>query len=189
MRAVYAKNGALPQHISNKTWRKWSRNMHEYVKGKCTSFAKNVLISLNTMFDKISGKGAFEIQHSFLFVFVGMLFWIIVCKFLVHLRTVYASPQKLERDCWVVQIFLVFHSMSWELMCRWPWRYFTIWNLWLIWTATLQFRVNNPADIITDDPRHGSYISCFKCTLEVLCHKHGTERCKNIMTHISHFLY
>ena len=41
-------------------------------------------------------KGAFEMRHSF-FSFVGMYIQIFVRKFLVHLRTVYASPQKLAR--------------------------------------------------------------------------------------------
>ena len=42
------------------------------------------------------GKGAFEMRHSFLY-FVGTLFRIFVRKFLVHVRTVYASPQELAR--------------------------------------------------------------------------------------------
>ena len=37
------------------------------------------------------GKGAFEMRHSFLYFF-GTHFRIFVHKFLVHLRTVYASP-------------------------------------------------------------------------------------------------
>ena len=41
-------------------------------------------------------KGAFETRHSFLY-FVGTHFRIFVRKFLVHLRTVYASLQKLAR--------------------------------------------------------------------------------------------
>ena len=42
------------------------------------------------------GKGAFEMRQSFLY-FVGTHFRIFVRKFLVHLRTVYASLQKLAR--------------------------------------------------------------------------------------------
>ena len=42
------------------------------------------------------GNGAFEIRHYFLH-FVSSHFRIFVRKFLVHLRTVYASPQKLVR--------------------------------------------------------------------------------------------
>ena len=48
------------------------------------------------LFDGLGGKGAFEMCYSFLY-FVGMHFWIFVHKFFVHLRTVYASPEKLAR--------------------------------------------------------------------------------------------
>ena len=44
-------------------------------------------------FEELSGQGAYEMWYSFLFLF-GMYSRILVHKFLVHLRTVYASPQK-----------------------------------------------------------------------------------------------
>ena len=45
------------QHVSNKTWRKRSQNIHKIcVKGKCTSFAKNNLF-------------CFEMRHTFLYFF------------------------------------------------------------------------------------------------------------------------
>ena len=43
MRSAYAKNGTRSQHVSNKTWRKRSWNIREYLKGKRASFAKNIL--------------------------------------------------------------------------------------------------------------------------------------------------
>ena len=49
-------------------------------------------------FDEPGSKGAFEMRHLFLlFIFVGTHFRVFVRKFSVHLRAVYASPQKLAR--------------------------------------------------------------------------------------------
>ena len=45
--------------------------------------------------DESSGRGALEEHHSFLFFFIGTHFWMFVHKWLFHLRTVYASAQKL----------------------------------------------------------------------------------------------
>ena len=82
MRTVYAKNGTWSQHVSNKTWRKRSRNIIcEYVKGKCTIISLNRLMNL-----VLSDTGAFEMHHSFIY------FFSLVCKFLVDLHTLYASP-------------------------------------------------------------------------------------------------
>ena len=63
--------------------------VHEYVKGMCALF----FILLND-----SGKGAFgNAAFVYLFLIIGMHFWIFVGKFLVHLHWVYVSPQKLVR--------------------------------------------------------------------------------------------
>ena len=51
-------------------------------------------ISLNRLM--VVNKGAFEMRHLFLY-FVGTYFRISVCKCLIHLHTVYASPQQLAR--------------------------------------------------------------------------------------------
>ena len=69
VRTAYAKkkNGTQSRHVPNKTWRKWSRNMREYVQGKRAPFP------LVRIFEKF------------------------VRKFVVHLRTVYASSQKLAQ--------------------------------------------------------------------------------------------
>ena len=50
-------------------------------------------------FDEPGGKGAFEMRHpvNSLFLFVGTHFRILFRTFIVHLRTVYASPKKLAR--------------------------------------------------------------------------------------------
>ena len=45
------------------------------------------------------GKAALGMRHLFLYFFFGMHFRIFVRKFLVHLRMVYASLQKLARPC------------------------------------------------------------------------------------------
>ena len=70
------------------------------MKGKRASFATNISVFRCESFD--GGKGAFEMRHSFLY-FVGTHFRIFVRKFLVHLRTVYASLQKLARPLNMVQ--------------------------------------------------------------------------------------
>ena len=64
------------------------------VKEERTSFAKEISVFRSESFD--GGKVPFEMRHPFLY-FVGSHFRIFVHKFLVHLRTVYASPQKLAR--------------------------------------------------------------------------------------------
>ena len=62
MRAAYAKHGTRSQLVSNKTWRKRSRNIREYVKGKRASFANNFYFTDSS--DELSGKGG--MRHSFL---------------------------------------------------------------------------------------------------------------------------
>ena len=61
------------------------------VKGNRESLAKNT-VNFAESFEEPSGKGAFEMRLYFF-----SLVRIFVRKFLVHLRTVYASPQKLAR--------------------------------------------------------------------------------------------
>ena len=81
-RTQKTKMGTRCQHVSNKTWSKRSQKIREYVKGKRRTFYF-----------------AESFDDAFIspFLFVGTHFWIFVRKFLDHLRTVYASPQKLAR--------------------------------------------------------------------------------------------
>ena len=88
MRTTYAKKTGFGLN----TWRKRSRNIREYLKGKRVSFAKNILFR---WIWKVLLK--WGIRHVSLFLFVTTHFWIFVRKFLVHLRTMYATPQKLAR--------------------------------------------------------------------------------------------
>ena len=70
------KNGTWSKHMSNKTWRKQSQNIHEYVKGKCTSSEKNILFH---WMERCFGNVAFVS----LVLFIGTHFWIFVRKFLL----------------------------------------------------------------------------------------------------------
>ena len=67
------------------------------MKEKCASFAKNIYFAES--FDEPGGKGAFEVPRSFLFFFsLYTHLQIFARKFLVDLRTVYASPQNPARS-------------------------------------------------------------------------------------------
>ena len=90
MRTVHPpKRGTRCQHVPNKTWRKRSRNIREYVKGSIA--CEEHFISLNLI-------GAFEMRGSFLiFLVVGTHFRIFYGNFPVHLRTVGESPEKVAR--------------------------------------------------------------------------------------------
>ena len=79
MRTACVKSGTRSQHVSNYTWR-----IGTYCTRVCGYFAESERCFWTASFVS-------------LFLFVGTHFRIFVRKFLVHLRTVYASPQKLAR--------------------------------------------------------------------------------------------
>ena len=110
MRTAYAKSGTRSRHGSNYTWGKQSRKARKSCERKArTVCEQHFSISLNRL---ISCKGAFEVRHSFLY-FVGTHFRSFVRVFLVHLRTVYASPQKLARPQTPTREPSVLLKMSW----------------------------------------------------------------------------
>ena len=97
MRTAYEKSWIQSQHVSwpNSTRDRQSRKTREYCESKRIVYEQHFKYR-----ESFGGKGPFEMRHSFLY-FVGMHFRIFVRKFLVHLRTAYASPQKLARYRWV----------------------------------------------------------------------------------------
>ena len=90
------QSGIQSEHVSNYTRQTitdgtrvlWKESVH----GLRTTFQY-----FAESFD--GGKAAFEMRHLFLYFFFGTHFRIFVRKFLVHLRMVYASLQKLARPC------------------------------------------------------------------------------------------
>ena len=92
LHAVYAK---IRTRVSTRLKLHMAR---EYCEGKASIVCEDYFISLNRYLDELSGKGAFEMRHFSLHFFsLVCISRIFVFKFLVHLRTVYESPQKLAR--------------------------------------------------------------------------------------------
>ena len=95
MRTGYAKSGTRSQRVSNyketnieDTRVLWRESAH-YLR-RAIYFAE--------LFDVHDSKGAFEMRHSFLhFLWLVSISDFFARKFLVHLRTVYASSRKLAR--------------------------------------------------------------------------------------------
>ena len=86
------QSGMQSQHVIKYTRGKRARKTREYCKRKARIVCEqHFSISLNRV---MVAKDDFEMRHSFLY-FVVTHFRILVRKFFVHLRTVYASPQKL----------------------------------------------------------------------------------------------
>ena len=89
---AYSKSGIQSQYVSNYTWDKRSQKAHKCCEKKaCIICKQHISTYFAELFD--GGKSAFEMRHSLLY-FVGMHFGIFVSKFLIHLRAMYASPQK-----------------------------------------------------------------------------------------------
>ena len=87
MSTVYAKSGIQSQQVSNYTRDKQSWKAHEYCEKKVHIICEqHFSIPLNQL--KVVKATLFSIS-------VGTHFRIFVCEFLVHLRMVYACPQKL----------------------------------------------------------------------------------------------
>ena len=94
MRTAYAKSGIQSRHVSNYTRQTITEGTRVFWKESVHCLRTFQYFAESLTFD--GGKGAFELCHSFLY-FVGTHFQIFIREFLAHLRTVYASPQKLAR--------------------------------------------------------------------------------------------
>ena len=92
MCTVYAKSGTQSKRVSNYTVSKRSRKARQHCERRAHIVTRTTFQYFAESFD--GDEGAF--LNSFLH-FVGTHFRIFVRKFLVHSRTVYASPQKLAR--------------------------------------------------------------------------------------------
>ena len=92
---LYAKSRTQSRYVSNYTWDKRSPKTLEYC-GRKVCIVSEHFISLNHLMNLVV-KVLWNVSFVFLFLFVGTHFRIFVHTFLVHLRTVYASPQKLQQ--------------------------------------------------------------------------------------------
>ena len=85
-------------------------------KGKRASFAHNISVFRWIVWQRCFWNAPFILRHPF--HFVGAHFRIFVRKFLVHLRTVYASPQKLARPLFSKYVlFFIPRNVCWTAVC------------------------------------------------------------------------